>query len=330
VLSLFEHFPKREQRGNVSLSALSTVVRGRPGCSSAVAYPHANKAINYENLSSTCKIRNAAPPYPTEEIRYKAWGEQRYGSADPTTNRLFTGQLREKLLGGSEGLYFYGSRYVDVSLGRFTQADSLIPEASQGTQAWDRYAYGNNNPVKYNDPTGHIACDGKSELECSSSTWDFTKKELKDAIEYEFGIDKETEEFEDLELDDLTDFYRDPIQYTLREDSKINAHELQEICEPNTNCQFNFETEVKWEEFTDVLAVTDLVKIGGAMTFTLVLTGIMGVAVIGACIDPLTCAAAGVLMGPNIVLTGYATALLYKGTREYFIEEFTKTEVWSK
>jgi hypothetical protein len=25
----------------------------------------------------------------------------------------------------------------------------------QGGQAWDRYAYANNNPVRYNDPTGH-------------------------------------------------------------------------------------------------------------------------------------------------------------------------------
>jgi hypothetical protein len=40
-------------------------------------------------------------------------------------------------------------------LGRFAQPDSLIPESSQGAQAWDRYAYVNNNPVRYNDPTGH-------------------------------------------------------------------------------------------------------------------------------------------------------------------------------
>ncbi len=40
------------------------------------------------------------------------------------------------------------------SVGRFAQADSVIP-ASQGTQAWDRYAFVNNNPVRYTDPTGH-------------------------------------------------------------------------------------------------------------------------------------------------------------------------------
>jgi hypothetical protein len=43
---------------------------------------------------------------------------------------------------------------MDPQLGRFTQADSIIPE-SQGVQAWDRYAFVNNNPVLHNDPTGH-------------------------------------------------------------------------------------------------------------------------------------------------------------------------------
>ena len=41
------------------------------------------------------------------------------------------------------------------SLGRFAQADTIIPVQTQGVQAWDRYAYTNNNPLRYDDPTGH-------------------------------------------------------------------------------------------------------------------------------------------------------------------------------
>jgi hypothetical protein len=55
---------------------------------------------------------------------------------------------------------FYVSRWYDPSLGRFVQADTLIPESTQGTQAWDRYAYVNNNPVRYTDRTGHITDQG--------------------------------------------------------------------------------------------------------------------------------------------------------------------------
>jgi RHS repeat-associated protein len=52
------------------------------------------------------------------------------------------------------GLMFYNARWYDPSLGRFAQADTMIP-LSQGVQAWDRYSYVNNSPVRYNDPTGH-------------------------------------------------------------------------------------------------------------------------------------------------------------------------------
>ena len=37
-------------------------------------------------------------------------------------------------------------------MGRFAQADSIVPG---GVQGYDRYAYVNNNPVMYTDPTGH-------------------------------------------------------------------------------------------------------------------------------------------------------------------------------
>jgi hypothetical protein len=40
-------------------------------------------------------------------------------------------------------------------LGRWAQPDSLVPLASQGVQAWDRYAFVNNNALRYNDPSGH-------------------------------------------------------------------------------------------------------------------------------------------------------------------------------
>src|SRR5258706_3761352 len=56
------------------------------------------------------------------------------------------------------GLYFYGARWYDSSLGRFTQADTVLP-GGQGVQAWDRYAYANNNPARYNDPSGHCLED---------------------------------------------------------------------------------------------------------------------------------------------------------------------------
>jgi len=50
---------------------------------------------------------------------------------------------------------FYNARYYDSSLGRFASPDTIIPEQSQGVQAWDRYAYVNNSPIGNIDPSGH-------------------------------------------------------------------------------------------------------------------------------------------------------------------------------
>jgi hypothetical protein len=38
------------------------------------------------------------------------------------------------------------------------QADSIIPK-SGNVQAWDRFAYTMNNPIRYNDPSGHCTGD---------------------------------------------------------------------------------------------------------------------------------------------------------------------------
>jgi RHS repeat-associated protein len=53
------------------------------------------------------------------------------------------------------GLYYYKSRYYNPLLGRFTQPDTVVPDA-KNLQAFNRYTYVNNNPLKYVDPTGHF------------------------------------------------------------------------------------------------------------------------------------------------------------------------------
>jgi RHS repeat-associated protein len=62
-------------------------------------------------------------------------------------------------------LYYYQARWYDPGLGRFAQADSIVPVATQGVLAWDRYAYVNNNPVNGVDSTGHCI-DGISTYIC--------------------------------------------------------------------------------------------------------------------------------------------------------------------
>jgi len=117
-----------------------------------------NGTLSYllgDHLGSSSVTANASG-VKTASALYKAFGETRFSSGNLGTDYKFTGQREQAEL----GLYFYGARWYDPSLSRFVQADTVVPVQTQGTQAWDRYAYVNNNPVRYNDPTGHSVTQG--------------------------------------------------------------------------------------------------------------------------------------------------------------------------
>jgi len=66
------------------------------------------------------------------------------------------------------GLMFYNARWYDPSLGRFAQADTIVPG---GVQGLDRYAYANNSPLIYIDPSGHSVDCGLGELYCKAGKY---------------------------------------------------------------------------------------------------------------------------------------------------------------
>jgi RHS repeat-associated protein len=67
------------------------------------------------------------------------------------------------------GLMFFNARWLDPQLGRFAQADSIVPG---GVQGLDRYAYVNNNPLRYTDPTGHMCREGSKECDGADKVGD--------------------------------------------------------------------------------------------------------------------------------------------------------------
>jgi len=81
----------------------------------------------------------------------KPWGEMRFSSGTFPTDYKYTGQREEAAL----GLYDYKARFYDPALGRFTQADSIVPDPFNPLD-WDRYAYVRSSPLKYTDPDGHV------------------------------------------------------------------------------------------------------------------------------------------------------------------------------
>lgn len=64
------------------------------------------------------------------------------------TDIKFTGQRLD-----ATDLYYYGARFYDPNIGRFISPDTIVPDATN-PQAFNRYSYVLNNPLKYIDPTG--------------------------------------------------------------------------------------------------------------------------------------------------------------------------------
>ena len=63
---------------------------------------------------------------PTARLRLRrACGVNAQSSRSPKSQRRFTGQTLDSVAGG---LYFYNARYYDPALGRFAQADTIVPQ----------------------------------------------------------------------------------------------------------------------------------------------------------------------------------------------------------
>ncbi len=70
---------------------------------------------------------------------------------------------------------YHRARHCDLSLGRFVQPDTIVPEPGN-PQALNRYSYVNNRPTVLIDPTGHVAhpnCQGAGAAiaDCGVDGW---------------------------------------------------------------------------------------------------------------------------------------------------------------
>ena len=86
-------------------------------------------------------------------IRYTPFGTTAQEHGPAKARYRFTGKEKD-----DSGLYYYGARYYDDSLGRFLAADSVLPNLYDPQQL-NRFAYVRNNPVRLVDPSGHQAVE---------------------------------------------------------------------------------------------------------------------------------------------------------------------------
>ena len=109
-----------------------------------------------DHLGGTNVTVTASGVYSTE-LRYYPYGGARYNPGGQITTFRFTGQRWDP----GTGLYWYNSRWYDPLIGRFSQADTIVPQPGN-PQSLNRYSYTLNNPLRYTDPTGH--CEAEDEV----------------------------------------------------------------------------------------------------------------------------------------------------------------------
>jgi len=121
---------KDEARGTMDASYYHS---DHLGSSSVITDASGNLAEHYEYTPYGTTAVSELVSRPSSLIRY-----------------LYTG----KELDSTTGLYFYGARYYDPTIGRFITADTIV-QSPYDPQSLNRYSYCRNNPINYVDPTGH-------------------------------------------------------------------------------------------------------------------------------------------------------------------------------
>ena len=110
-----------------------------------------NGATSYfqaDHLGSTSVLTDSSGT-AEEHNSYLPYGGLQTHTGTSDVAYKYTGQERD----ASTGWYFYQTRYYAQGLGRFVSPDPIVPNVLD-PQAFNRYAYARNNPVRYVDPTG--------------------------------------------------------------------------------------------------------------------------------------------------------------------------------
>jgi RHS repeat-associated protein len=104
-----------------------------------------------DNLNSSSALSGSSGAQQEVNVFYPFGRVQ---TASPQASFKVSNRFTGQVFDDETGLYWYNSRIYVPELGRFGQADTIIPDLGN-PQSYNRYSYVLNNPLRYTDPTGH-------------------------------------------------------------------------------------------------------------------------------------------------------------------------------
>lgn len=131
--------------GSLALAAtlVSSFSCAPAGAGELVSYLH-------NDVAGTPMMATDSNGLLTWKQTYRPYGDRLTESTASRGNHLwFTGKPFDQ----ATGLSYMGARYYDPALGRFMGVDPMQATETD-LHSFNRYAYANNNPLRYVDPTG--------------------------------------------------------------------------------------------------------------------------------------------------------------------------------
>jgi RHS repeat-associated protein len=123
-----------------------------PGYSQSVMAREVMTYVHHDAQGNTVLSTNAQGEVLWRE-RFHPFGQPIVQSeASKQQRQMFHGKPYDR----DTGLSYFGARDYDPVVGRFMGMDPVAPDPTN-IHSFNRYAYGNNNPLKYTDPDGRVS-----------------------------------------------------------------------------------------------------------------------------------------------------------------------------
>jgi RHS repeat-associated protein len=125
-----------------------------PGANGA-GYPVAGTYFFHQNHVGSSSVITDSSGVEVARAEYRPYGEidQAHSPGLDIFRSKFTGKEWDK----DAGLYYFNARYYDPATGRFMSADARVQGgAERSPTSLNPYAYANNSPIVYTDPSGRF------------------------------------------------------------------------------------------------------------------------------------------------------------------------------